>query len=201
MEDREGRESSLSRRPHVRHRYARGRRFAGVEGRITDEQHSSEYERPDRGRRIGLRREWRRGDAGAANRAEVGSSDRFVLPITPPKETRRAEGRGQPGRNPGEREKGRTQSRITFPSGLAGVNAGRPARPSRPGSPPFCITSTSKRSNGRFGVRSRRRVRESTGSRWRTTSGTWRTIFGTSAREFTGRYRPHPVRRVFIPNR
>lgn len=43
--------------------------------------------------------------------------------MTPPKETRRAEGRDQPGRNANEREKSRTQSRVTLPSGLARVNA------------------------------------------------------------------------------
>ena len=43
--------------------------------------------------------------------------------MTPSKETRRAEGRDQPGRIPGEREKGRTQSRTTLPSGLARVDA------------------------------------------------------------------------------
>jgi len=43
--------------------------------------------------------------------------------MTPSKETRRAEGRGQPGRNPGEEGQGRTQSRITLPSNLARVNA------------------------------------------------------------------------------
>ena len=43
--------------------------------------------------------------------------------MTPPKETKRAEGRGQPGRNPGEGNRARTQSRVTLPPNLARVNA------------------------------------------------------------------------------
>src|ERR1700675_2973626 len=43
--------------------------------------------------------------------------------MTPSKETRRAEGRGQPGRNPGEGARVRTQSRVVLPSDLARVNA------------------------------------------------------------------------------
>ena len=43
--------------------------------------------------------------------------------MTPSKETRRAEGRGQPGRQPVEREQVRTQSRVALPPNLARVNA------------------------------------------------------------------------------
>src|SRR6266851_5535941 len=43
--------------------------------------------------------------------------------MTPSKETRRAEGRDQPGRNPSEKGRGRTQSRVALPSNLARVNA------------------------------------------------------------------------------
>ena len=43
--------------------------------------------------------------------------------MTPSKETRRAEGRDQPGRNPIERGEVRTQSRVALPSNLARVNA------------------------------------------------------------------------------
>jgi len=43
--------------------------------------------------------------------------------MTPSKETRRAEGRDQPGRNSREGERGRTQSRTTLPPGFARVNA------------------------------------------------------------------------------
>src|SRR6185295_19790015 len=43
--------------------------------------------------------------------------------MTPSKETRRAEGRGQLGRNPGEGYRVRTQSRIALPANLARVNA------------------------------------------------------------------------------
>src|SRR4030081_809562 len=45
--------------------------------------------------------------------------------MTPSKETRRAEGRGQPGRNPGEGNRVRTQSRVALPSNLARVNRAR----------------------------------------------------------------------------
>src|ERR1700746_2858241 len=52
--------------------------------------------------------------------------------MTPSKETRRAEGRGQPGRNPGEGTRVRTQSRAALPSNLARVNAAaRMAVPTR----------------------------------------------------------------------
>ena len=44
------------RRQHVPPRYARGGRFAGVDGHITYGRQSSEHERPDRGRRVGPRR-------------------------------------------------------------------------------------------------------------------------------------------------
>src|SRR5436305_6418576 len=43
--------------------------------------------------------------------------------MTVSKETRRAEGRDQPGRSPCEVGRGRTQSRITLPPNLARVNA------------------------------------------------------------------------------
>jgi RNA-directed DNA polymerase len=43
--------------------------------------------------------------------------------MTPPKETRRAEGRDQPERIPREWGKVRTQSRVAWPSNLARVNA------------------------------------------------------------------------------
>lgn len=43
--------------------------------------------------------------------------------MTPSKETRRAEGRDQPGRSPGEKGEDRTLSRVTWPTNLARVNA------------------------------------------------------------------------------
>ena len=43
--------------------------------------------------------------------------------MTPSKDTRRAEGRDQLGRNPREQDGVRTQSRVTLPSNLARVNA------------------------------------------------------------------------------
>ena len=107
----------------MRHRYARWRRFAGVEGRITHGKHSSEHERPDRVRQIGL---WR-GRAARRCRSRHPSrgreSDWFIVLMTPSKETRRAEGRDRPGRNPGEGNRVRTQSRVALPPNLARVNA------------------------------------------------------------------------------
>ena len=46
-----------------------------------------------------------------------------LLSKTPPKQTRRAEGRGRPGRILGERGEGWTLSRATLPTGFARVNA------------------------------------------------------------------------------
>ena len=43
--------------------------------------------------------------------------------MTPPKETRRAEGRGQPEGIPRETARDRTQSRVALPPNLARVNA------------------------------------------------------------------------------
>jgi len=60
---------------------------------------------------------------GAALRAEGRESDRFIVPVTPSKETRRAEGRGRPEGNPREEARVRTQSRVALPSNLARVNA------------------------------------------------------------------------------
>src|SRR6202030_812134 len=56
----------------------------------------------------------------------------FIVLMTPSKETRCAEGRDQPGRNPSEKGRGRTQSRVALPSNLARVNAAaRMAVPTR----------------------------------------------------------------------
>ena len=57
----------------------------------------------------------RRGKAEAVLRAEVGSSDWFIVPMKPSKETRRVEGRDQPEGNLRKEARGRTQSRVTLP--------------------------------------------------------------------------------------
>ena len=73
---------------------------------------------------------WRRGRCRSRHPSWDRESDWLIVLMTPPKETRRAEGRGQPGRSPREGGVVRTQSRVTMPSNLARVNAA--ARRGRP---------------------------------------------------------------------
>jgi len=199
VEDREGREGSRSRRQHVRHRHARWCRFAEVEGRITHEQHASEHERPDRGRRIGLRRGMEARRCRSRHPSRGRESDWFVVPMTPSKETRRVEGRGQPGRIPGEREKGRTRSRVTLPSGLARVNA--TARGAVQTRFTALLHHVDVEALERAFWRQKRRA--SAGVDGITVDDYERDLEDNlrdlCARVHTGRYRPHPVRRVFIP--
>jgi len=119
--------------------------------------------------------------------------------MTPPKETRRAEGRGQPGRNPGAREKGRTQSRITLPFGLARVNAAaREAVQTR-------FTALLHHVDVEALERAflRQKPKASAGVDGITVEDYERNLENNlrdlCAKIHTGRYRPHPVRRVFIP--
>jgi hypothetical protein len=65
---------------------------------------------------------WQRGKAELPCERDR-ESDWPIVPMTPSKETRRAEGRGQPGRNPTERGEVRTQGRGALPPNLARVNA------------------------------------------------------------------------------
>ena len=119
--------------------------------------------------------------------------------MTSPKETRRAEGRGQPGRIPGEREGGRTQSRVSLPSGLARVNAA--AR----GAVQTRFTSLLHHVDVEALERAFRRQkrRASAGVDGITVDDYERDLENNlrdlCARVHTGRYWPHPVRRVFIP--
>jgi RNA-directed DNA polymerase len=119
--------------------------------------------------------------------------------MTPSKETRRAEGRGQPGRNPTERGKVRTQSRVALPPNLARVNAAaHKAVQTR-------FTALLHHVDVEALERSFRRQqrRASAGVDGITVSDYELdleiNLQDLCARIHTGRYRPQPVRRVYIP--
>jgi RNA-directed DNA polymerase len=119
--------------------------------------------------------------------------------MTPSKETRRAEGRGQPGRNPGEGTRVRTQSRVSLPSNLARVNAAaRTAVQTR-------FTALLHHVDIAALERAFRRQRRqaSAGIDGMTVAmyaqDLERNLRDLCARIHTGRYRPQPVRRVYIP--
>ncbi len=119
--------------------------------------------------------------------------------MTPSKETRRAEGRGQPGRNPGEEARVRTQSRVALPSNLARVNAAaRTAVQTR-------FTALLHHVDIAALERAFRRQRRQASAEIdgmtvamyaQDLEGNLRDL---CARIHTGRYRPQPVRRVYIP--
>jgi group II intron reverse transcriptase/maturase len=119
--------------------------------------------------------------------------------MTPSKETRRAEGRDQPGRNPREEGRGRTQSRITLPSNLARVNAAaRAAVQTR-------FTALLHHVDAEALERAFRRQKRqaSAGVDGITVADYEQNLEGNlqdlCTRVHTGRYRPQPVRRVYIP--
>ena len=119
--------------------------------------------------------------------------------MTPSKETRRAEGRGQPGRNPGEGARVRTQSRVVLPSDLARVNAAaRTAVQTR-------FTALLHHVDIAALERAfRRQRRQASAGIDGMTVGMYaqdleRNLRDLCARIHTGRYRPQPVRRVYIP--
>ena len=119
--------------------------------------------------------------------------------MTPSKETRRAEGRGQPEGSLREEARVRTQSRVALPPNLARVNAAA-RRPPRPGSPPCCTMSTSTALERAF----RRQKRQASAGVDGMTVATYeqdleRNLQDLCERVHTGRYRPQPVRRVYIP--
>ena len=118
--------------------------------------------------------------------------------MTPSKETRRAEGR-QPGRNPREVGRGRTQSRITLPPNLARVNAAaRSAVQTR-------FTNLLHHIDVEALKRAfRRQKRQASAGVDGITVTDYEQNLGVNlqdlcARVHTGRYRPQPVRRVYIP--
>ena len=119
--------------------------------------------------------------------------------MTPSKETRRAEGRDQPGRNPSEKGRGRTQSRVAQPSNLARVNAAaRSAVQTR-------FTALLHHVDVAALERAfRRQKRKASAGVDGITVADYEqnleiNLQDLSVRVHTGRYRPQPVRRVYIP--
>lgn len=119
--------------------------------------------------------------------------------MTPSKETRRAEGRDQPGRNPSEKGRGRTQSRVALPSNLARVNAAaRSAVQTR-------FTALLHHVDVAALERAfRRQKRQASAGVDGITVADYEQnlelkLQDLSVRVHTGRYRPRPVRRVYIP--
>ena len=119
--------------------------------------------------------------------------------MTPSKETRRAEGRDQPGRNPREAERDRTQSRIILPSNLARVNAAARAavRTRFTALLHHVDVVTLERAF-------RRQKRQASAGVDGVMVADYEqnleaNLQDLCARVHTGRYRPQPVRRVYIP--
>jgi retron-type reverse transcriptase len=119
--------------------------------------------------------------------------------MTPSKETRRAEGRDQLGRNPREWNEVRTQSRVTLPATLARVNAAaRTAVQTR-------FTALLHHvDNAALERAFRRQKRQASAGIDGMSVAMYeqdleRNLQDLCARIHTGRYRPQPVRRVFIP--
>ena len=119
--------------------------------------------------------------------------------MTPSKETRRAEGRGQPGRNPREGGRVRTQSRVALPPNLARVNAAaRLAVQTR-------FTALLHHVDIEALERAfRRQKRQASAGVDGITVAEYEqnleaNLQDLCSRVHTGRYRPQPVRRVYIP--
>ena len=119
--------------------------------------------------------------------------------MTPSKETRRAEGRGQPEGNPHEGSRVRTQSRAALPANLARVNvAAREAVQTR-------FTALLHHVDAEALERAfRRQKRQASAGVDGITVADYEqnleaNLQDLCARVHTGRYRPQPVRRVYIP--
>ena len=119
--------------------------------------------------------------------------------MTPSKATRRAEGRGQPGRSPREGDGVRTQSRVALPSNLARVNAAaRSAVRMR-------FTALLHHVDVAALERAFRRQKRQASAEvdGMTVADYEQNLAGNlqdlCARVHTGRYRPQPARRVYIP--
>jgi RNA-directed DNA polymerase len=119
--------------------------------------------------------------------------------MTPLKETRRAEGRGQPGRSPREGGRVRTQSRVALPSNLARVNAAAGVAVQTRFTALLHHVDT-----GALERAFRRQKRQASAGVDGVTVAEYERNLETNlqdlcARVHTGRYRPQPVRRVYIP--
>jgi RNA-directed DNA polymerase len=119
--------------------------------------------------------------------------------MTPSKATRRAEGRGRPGGSPGERGRVRTQSRVALPANLARVNAAaRSAVQTR-----FTALLHHVDVDALERAFRRQKRQASAGVDGITVADYERSLAANlqdlCARVHTGRYRPQPVRRVWIP--
>jgi RNA-directed DNA polymerase len=119
--------------------------------------------------------------------------------MKPSKETRRAEGRGQPERIPPEEVRVRTQSRVALPPNLARVNAAaRQAAQTRFTALLHHVDETAL--HRAF----RRQKRQASAGVDGMTVATYEerledNLHDLCERVHTGRYRPQPVRRVYIP--
>jgi len=140
-----------------------------------------------------------RGTAGVAARAEGRESDRFIVPMTPSKETRCAEGRGRPEGTPSGEARGRTLGRIALPPNLARVNAAaRQAAQTR------FIALLHHVDRTALERAFRRQRRQASAGIDGVTVDAYEQNLEDNLRDLcerihTDRYRPQPVRRVFIP--
>ena len=119
--------------------------------------------------------------------------------MTPSKATRRAEGRGRPGRSPREGGRVRTQSRVALPANLARVNAAaRSAVQTR-----FTALLHHVDVDALERAFRRQKRQASAGVDGITVADYERNLAANlqdlCAQVHTGRYRPQPVRRVYIP--
>jgi RNA-directed DNA polymerase len=119
--------------------------------------------------------------------------------MTPSKDTRRAEGRDQPGRSPREGGRVRTQSRAALPFNLARVNAAAHAAVQTRFT--ALLHHVDVEALERAFRRQKRRA--SAGVDGMTVADYERdlevNLRDLCTRVHTGRYRPQPVRRVYIP--
>lgn len=126
-------------------------------------------------------------------------SDRLIVPMMPPKETRCAEGRGRPEGEPREFAGVRTQSRVTPPARLARVSeAARRDKSTR-------FTALLHHVDAAALERAFRRLKRSAapgvdGETVTSYEGNLsQNLERLHAQVHSGRYRPLPVRRVYIP--
>lgn len=119
--------------------------------------------------------------------------------MRPSKETRRVEGRGEPAGHPGESDQGWTQSRAPLQSRLARVNAA--ARSAAQTRFTALLHHIDQEALGRAFDRQRRRAAAGVDG---ITVQAYEQNLAENLQELqrrihTGRYRPSPVRRVYIP--